>query len=204
MKVAATHKTPTNGRAAKLAVVLLTVLTAAFAQDSASPASTTSTPQEPEYINSFFLLDSGGSLKPLERQTAGVRGKVKALGYGGAETSYIVQGDHSPIRMTAGAPVAIIVKLENHDVDPATLVNLYTLKVAKGERQLLIGKHHFLGSTKIGAQEQQIELGFAKYGQSSVKITTSSALPPGEYAMGLKGQTGMPLAYCFGVDATTK
>lgn len=61
-------------------------------------------------------------------QTAGVRGKVKALGYGGAETSYTVQGERSQVRVPEGTPIAIIVKLENHDVDPANLVDLYAAR----------------------------------------------------------------------------
>jgi hypothetical protein len=205
MKIAATYKMLANRRQTKLLFVLFAVISTAFSQESASSKSETSSkPLEPEYINSFFLLDSTGSLKPLERQTAGHRGKVKALGFGGAEMSYTVDGDRSPVRTSAGAPLALVVKLENHDVDPGNLVELFTLKAAKGERELVIAKHHFMGSTKVDIQGQQVALQFSKYGQSSVKITTSAPLPPGEYAMGIKGQTGMPLAYCFGVDAATR
>ncbi len=204
MNIAAAYKSPASS-STKLLLVLLIVVTAALAQDSAPSAPPQPNLQEPEYINSFFLLDADGSLKPLEHQTAGMHHKIKALGYGGGEMSYTVQSNHSPVRIAAGTPIAIIVKLENHDADPANLVELFTLKVGKSDRELVVAKHHFLGSTKMGAQDKEVALEFAKYGQSSVKITTSAPLPPGEYAMGISaGAMGSRQAYCFGVDAASK
>jgi hypothetical protein len=158
-------------------------------------------PKEPDYVGSFFLLDASGDLKPLERQTAGMKGKVKALGFGGGEASYQVQGEHSTIRIPDGAPVAIIVKLakENQD-DPASLMDLYTLKSGKNLREITFVKRHFMGGTNVGAQDKQVELAFAKYGESSVKITPSGALPAGEYAIAMHGQKSLPIVFLFGVD----
>jgi len=158
--------------------------------------------QEPAYVNSFFLVDPDANLKPLEREPVGVGGRVKALGFGGAEVTYQIQNEHSPVRVAAGSPVEIIVRLERQDVDPATVVLLYPLKLAKGQRQVLINSAHpFSGRTKSDLQTSQVQLTFTKYGESSLKVVPQAALAPGEYAITVQTQgNNQPPAYCFGVD----
>lgn len=169
---------------------------------SPNPASGQAALQEPQYANSFYYLGADGSLKPLEREPVGVGGRVKAFGFGGTSVSYQIQNEHSPVRFQVGAPIRIIVKMENLDVDPATLVVLYSLKVDRGKRQLLISGMGFMGShTKSDLQSKQLQLMFTKYGQTSVKIEPANPLEPGEYAMTIQSRDQQPVAYCFGVDA---
>lgn len=165
-------------------------------------AQDTPKPQEPDYVNSFFLLDSGTTLKPLEREPVGIGSKHSPFGLGGSGVSYEIQNDHSPIRIPAGAPIEIIVKLEKPDVDPATIVLLYPLKVVKEKRQLLISGASFMAlHSKSDLQSKQLQMTFTKYGQSSVKITPASPLAPGEYAIAVQSQNQQLTAYCFGIDA---
>jgi hypothetical protein len=178
------------------AAVLFVLMLSAGAQDAPKP-------QEPEYINSFFLLDSSANLTPLEREPVGVAGKGRILVFGQAGISYEIQHDRSPVRIPAGAPLAIVVRLENHDLDPATLVVLYPLKIVKGKRQLLISGIGTLSiHTKSDLQDKQRQLTFAKFGQASLKITPASPLSPGEYAIAVQPHDGQPTAYCFGIDPT--
>jgi hypothetical protein len=160
-------------------------------------------PQEPEYANSFSFLDSAGTLKSLEREPVGVSSRVKALGFGGADATYLIQNEHSPVRFAAGAPIEIVVKLEHKDVDPATVVLLYPLKVAKGKRQLLITGVGFMAlHNKSDLQSKQIQMTFSKYGEASLKIVPSAPLVPGEYAIAAQAKDQQLTAYCFGVDAS--
>jgi len=161
---------------------------------------------EPEYVNSFYILDSAGNLKPLERQPVGVAAKSKALGLGGMGVSYEIQNEHSPVRIGAGAPLEIVVKLETRDVDPATIVLLYPLTIAKGKRQLLIsGVHGFIShQTRSDLQNKQTQMVFTKHGQASLKIEPASPLAPGEYAITVQSRDQQPTAYCFGIDPITK
>jgi hypothetical protein len=178
---------------------------AVFALGVAAAAQDAPKPQEPEYANSFFRLDTGGILKPLERQPVGVGGKGSVLGLGSRGVSYEIQNEHSPIRIEAGAPLEIVVKLENHDVDPATLVLLYPLRIAKGKRQLLISGAGFMAThTKSDLQSKQLQMVFTKYGEGSLKITPASPLAPGEYAIAAQTRDQQPTAYCFGIDTATK
>lgn len=160
---------------------------------------------EPEYLDSFFLLDENGALKPLERQTVGVAGKGRVLGFGSMGVSYEIQNAQSPIRVEAGAPLNVVVKLEKHDVDPANVVLLYSLKSAKEKRQLLISGVGFMSThTKSDLNSKQLQMKFEKYGSASLKITPASPLAPGEYAIAVQTREQQPVAYCFGVDASTK
>jgi hypothetical protein len=174
-----------------IAVIAMASLRPAAAQDASKP-------QEPEYVNSFFLLEPGGNLEPLERQPVGVGGKASLFSN---KVQYEIQNEKSPVRIAAGAKTEIIVKLENHDVDPATVVLLYPLKVAKAKRQLLIMGAGFMAlHTKSDLQSKQIQMVFTKYGQSSLRITSAAPLPPGEYAIAVQSQNQQLTAYCFGVD----
>jgi hypothetical protein len=188
--------------AALKALVVIGIFSAVFAVYTIpGEAQDAVKPQEPEYTNSFFYLDSTGTLKPLEREPVGVSSKIHALGFGGASASYQIQGDHSPVRFAAGAPIQVIVKLENHDADPATQVLLYSLQSAKGNRQVLITRVHYMGlGQKSDLQTSQLQMVFVKYGEGSIKITPSNPLQPGEYAIAMQTQGAQPLVFCFGVD----
>jgi hypothetical protein len=165
-------------------------------------------PQEPEYVNTFFLLDKDGSLKPLERQPARVNTKVKAFGFGGGAAMYVMSNEHSPVRFTADAALEFVVRPEAlsfgggaaSNVDPATIIQLYSLKVAKGQRELQIVKAGAFRGAKNTQQDATIPFDFVKYGEHSVRIKTSSPLPPGEYVWTTNATLMVPQGYCFGID----
>jgi hypothetical protein len=85
---------------------------------------------------------------------------------------------NAPIRIETVAPLEIVGKLGNRDVDPATIVLLYPLKIVKGKRQLLISGAGFMAThTKSDLQSKQLQ----------------SA-----------DNEQQPTAYCFGIDAPAK
>lgn len=188
---------PTTCELATITVALiltLPILARSWQSDSVS---------EPEYANSFFLVNGNGSLKPLERQTVAVAGKGRVFGFGSTGVSYEIQNAQSPVRIEAGAPLQIVVKLEKYDVDPANVILLYSLKAAKGKRQLLISGMGFMSThTKSDLNSKQLQMTFEKYGSASLKITPASPLAPGEYAIAVQSHDQQPVAYCFGVDAS--
>lgn len=185
-----------------LTLLVMTGAGAAQIADNPEAGQNLAAPQEPQYANSFYYLDADGSMKPLEREPVGVGGRVRAFGFGGTSVSYQIQNDHSPVRFQVGAPIHIIVKLENHDVDPASLVVLYELRVVKNNRQLLVSGMGFMGShTKSDLATKQLQMIFTKYGKDSLEIRPADPLPPGEYAVSVQSQGSQPVAYCFAVDA---
>jgi hypothetical protein len=180
-------------------LLLLPFAVVATARLSAQDAPTV---QEPDYANSFFYLDTAGNMQPLEREPVGVGSKVHALGFGGADASYQVKNPRSTVRFAAGAPIAIVVKLEDAKADPANVVVLYPLQVNKDHRQLMITKVGFMGMhSKSDVQDKQMQMNFAKYGQESTKVTMAAPLAPGEYAIGVQAVPGQQItAFCFGID----
>jgi hypothetical protein len=159
-------------------------------------------PQEPEYVNSVYYLDSTGALTPLAHESVAAEAKVHAFGLGGVGAGYEIHGEHSPVHFATGSLIEFIVKLERRDVDPATQILLYSLRSGSGKRQLYISRSYYMGlGKKSDMTNRQVQLNFAQYGQNSVKIVPANTLPPGEYAFAVGSQSSARIAFTFGIDA---
>ncbi|MFZ0037429.1 MAG: hypothetical protein WAK91_08415 [Candidatus Acidiferrales bacterium] len=158
-------------------------------------------PQEPEYANAFFSLDKDGNLKPLERQAAKIETKVRAGGYGGADSKYVVPNEHSTVRFPANVGLQFVVRPEPNNVDPATIIQLYSLKVAKGQREVRVAKFRQFSGDKSTLGTAAVSFDIAKYGENSVLLKPQTTLAPGEYMWAANSTLMVPQAYCFGVDA---
>jgi hypothetical protein len=154
--------------------------------------------QEPEYIGVVFSLNSEGTLFPLERQQPNIQTKVKAFGYGGAQSSSVFKGSRSPVRFKAGQDIEFIVRLNLPGIEPDTLIELNVLKVSKDQREIIMEKVGAMGmSSKSSNGETLRTLNFAKYGEQSLKISPAAPLEPGEYVITtMGGQSG----FLFGID----
>lgn len=156
--------------------------------------------EEPEYLSVFFYLNpADGALVSLERQTANVRTKIKAMGFGGGEAVIEVKGGKSPVRFKTDQKLEFVVRVASTQIDPLNVVQFIAWKSKKDKRSLVITKVGPMGaggSTNMTAGA--VAFNASKYGQSSFKISPAQPLPPGEYALGT-GDTGT--AFCFGVDA---
>jgi hypothetical protein len=153
---------------------------------------------EPEYIEQFLLLDSTGALKPLERQTARLDMKMKKLGLGGFNESYLISGSRSPVRIVEGTDLSAIIRLASREIDPATVVQCYRLKAVKGDNrqvQIVIGAS--VDAKTAITKDSAIPFEATKYGEKSFRIKPKIDLPPGEYAFSL---TTSQDGYCFGID----
>jgi len=166
---------------------------AALAQDAKKPP-------EPDYSNSFFFLDKDGNLKPLERQAAKIETKVRGLGYGGADSKYVLPNEHSTVRFAANLSLQFVVRPEPNNVDPATVVQLYSLKVAKGQREVQLVKLRQFSGAKTTLGNTAVPFDIAKYGENSVLLEPQATLAPGEYMWAANATMMVPQAYCFGID----
>lgn len=157
--------------------------------------------QEPEYLGIFFLLEpSTGNLIPLERQTAESKVKVKAMGFGGGESSLEIKGEKSPVRFKEGQKLEFVVLVSSQQIDPQGIIQFFSLESKKGKRRLMLAKASSMGmSGKSVMSERAIPFNAAKYGTSSFKISPAQDLPPGEYTLGAPGNND---GFCFGIDPT--
>jgi hypothetical protein len=155
---------------------------------------------EPEFADVFFRLDAG-KLVPLERQTAAIQGKASGFIIMSTKAVSEFQGAKSPVRFSSEQSLDFVVRspLASSTVDPSTLYVLRKLNSKKKSRELVIMAGHVTpvgGSTKTNLAQGVLPVTFARYGASSIKMSTGP-LPPGEYAASrLYAQT----VFCFGVD----
>jgi hypothetical protein len=155
---------------------------------------------EPEFDNVFFRLEAG-KLVPLERQTAIIQGKASGFIVMSMKASSEFPGAKSPVRFSSDQPLDFVVRSElaPSSVDPNMLYVLRKLNGKKKSRELIIMAGHAspLGaSTKTDLAEGVLPVTFARYGASSIRMTTGP-LPPGEYAI---SQANAQTVFCFGVD----
>lgn len=165
--------------------------------------------QEPEYINVFFVLNpADGSLLPLERQTGVAKVKLKGLGFGGAAASIQITGERSSVRFKADKQPSFVVKLPSPQTDPASAVQFFSWQAKKGVRSRLIGEAGAMGmSATARSADSSIPFDAARYGESSIKLTPTTPLAPGEYGLGpatTYDSLGLPQnynAFSFGIDS---
>ncbi|MCX5822245.1 MAG: hypothetical protein NTY86_01730 [Deltaproteobacteria bacterium] len=160
--------------------------------------------QEPEYLSTFFVLDSNtGHLRPLERQSATRKIQVKAFGFAGAEGWYELNGARSSVRFPERQALEFVVLVTSQKTDPQTVLRFFSLNTTDDTRRLPIDKAGpmGLGSTSL-SQPHFVSYNASKYGASSFKLTSLAQLPPGEYALRVVGPGDIPW-FCFGVDPPT-
>lgn len=156
---------------------------------------------EPEFSDVFFALDSG-KLLPLERQTSAIKAGGGGFMVASSKAAYTVTGSASPVRLHLNmGTLDFIVRsaFAATAVDPGTIYILRKMDSKKKGREIVYSSGHFSpigGSMNISLTQGSLPLAFARYGQSSIKLTTGR-LEPGEYA--LSRAYGADL-FCFGID----
>lgn len=144
---------------------------------------------EPAVVGSvFFLNQATQTLTQLASEDW--KRKTKG-GLRGMETSNIVSGQHSPLRISSADKVAFVYKPYKPEL--VANVKLFAFTQDKGDRETVLRK------TKGGNSEINpgIELDVTQLGTSSYKLTPRSPLSPGEYWVSAPGRGQV---YTFGID----
>jgi hypothetical protein len=154
---------------------------------------------EPQYINSFSGVGSNGKLIELERNTVAFRAKTKVLpGYASVKMVAEFKPGKAAVRIP---PSAQFIVRGRSPLDPMSRFQLRVLKSSKDRREIMITQGHgsvFGGSATSSMDEGAMPIRFEGYGADSYRITPEHPLPPGEYALTLRGMVSE--LYCFGVD----
>jgi hypothetical protein len=155
---------------------------------------------EPEFADAFFRLDTN-TLVPLERQTGYIQAKASGFIVMNMKSSFEFPGAKSPVRFRSDQPLDFVVRspLAPSAVDPSTVYFLRRMQNKKKTRELsLMVGHASPGGATVNNNPAQdaLPVTFARYGNSSLKITTGP-LPPGEYAL---GRPYIQTVFCFGID----
>ena len=162
-------------------------------------SATASTIPDIEIINAVYFFDrSTNAVLALEKQSATSKSQMKALGYGGVNLVFRVNGAKSTVRLTEDKIKSFLL---NAGSAPADMFVLYKVEVKKNYRQAIGGKFDMLGMK--GSQGViAIDLKLAKPGIYELIPTTK--LEKGEYFFALKAATNSITSstdvYAFGVD----
>jgi len=156
---------------------------------------------EPQYVDSFYSVDSAGQLTELERQNVTTfHTKTRALpGYATVKMLAEFKPGHSSVRLPPDA--RFLVKGRIPTIDPASRFELRLLKASKGHREILMTQGHGTllgGSAASKLDEGALPVRFEEYGADSYRITPMPPLAAGEYALGSPGFVTQ--LFCFGVD----
>ena len=183
------------------AALIFTILCASVAlannrQDRADP---TTSPAEPQYINSFYAVDGSGTLIELERKDVTFQSKMKVLpGYASLKMTTEFKPEHSPVRV---ATLAQFVVRGRAPIDPLSRFELRALKPSKNHREFVTTQSHasILGASATSNLDGgAVAIRFEEYGVNSYRITPSQPLAAGEYVLAVRGFTSE--LFCFGVD----
>lgn len=167
------------GKTLPLAVLISFSLAICTAQTAADK------PAEPESIAVFYYLDSAGpTLKRLPQEEF----KKHTGGFGKIVTSVKVAGEASAFHIGPSDKATFVFKVFKDE--QAAGAKLYQFEIKGSERSYDLGKWTHRDYTP----NTGLPVDVAKFGESSYKVTPSTPLSPGEYALTL-GAT----LYTFGV-----
>lgn len=159
---------------------------------------------KPEFKNQPMLLNEG-ELSKLEVQTAEIKMKVKALGYGGAQQEISVAGGKSPV-VVPQEPTFII--WVDEGVDPESQIVLTKTEFNSKKRNIPMLKVSALAGFgargKSMAGKYHVNFDIEKVDEGVYKITPSGPLETGmEYAFydPLKTNAQQIKIYMFGTRA---
>lgn len=154
---------------------------------------------EPQYIDIFYAVDANGRLIDLEHQTVTYHNKVMPLpGYASVKVVSKFKPNSASVRLPGIAQ--FIVRGHDH-IDPASLYELRPLEASKDHREFVMTQGHgsiFTGAKMSNLDQHAVPVRFEQYGSSSYRMIPEHPLPPGEYALAVRGRFSE--LYCFGVD----
>lgn len=158
----------------------------------------------PEYANHPYYFDkTTKQITALEKSTAKIATRVKALGYGGMSSQYVIDGNASAMNIPVADTTEFVVTGGNAMMDPSQMMSLYSLATNKRQRSATLAQ----GGGLLGGKNKQAEKisCLLKKINDKYVLVVPVKLEPGQYAfintMPASGG-GMDQsydAYCFAV-----
>lgn len=158
----------------------------------------------PEYANHPYYFDkTTKQLTALEKSTAKISTRVKALGYGGMSQQYVIDGNTSSMNIPAADTIEFVVTGGNAMMDPSQMMSLYALSANKKQRAATLAQGGGILKGK-NKQAEKISCLLKKINDKYVLVVPVK-LEPGQYAFintmpsGGGGMDQSYDAYCFTV-----
>ncbi|HEY4965529.1 MAG TPA: hypothetical protein VII28_03980 [Puia sp.] len=160
----------------------------------------------PAFINHIYYSLSD-SLISLEQNGARMESKTKAMGYGGSEGGFYMDGAKSNMRIHASDSIRFMVKMNMAMMDPSMMIKLYKFDSKNGNREAILSSQGGMFSGgKSKHTTSEISFNIMKSGSEDYIMMPASRLAPGEYGfinMMMANGGGRDASYtvfAFGVD----
>jgi len=158
----------------------------------------------PSFLNQVYYYWSD-SLLACPKADGRMESKMKALGFGGVQMGYTMDGERSALRIRAADSLHFAVRSAGGAMmDPSTMFQLFRLEPKKGTRQAVMSSQSRYGGSSN--PKNQVSFDIQKSGTDVFILIPSARLAPGEYGFMNKMQMnggGMNMSYTFytfGVD----
>lgn len=137
----------------------------------------------PEYINHIYYYNaSENTLVNLEKTEAGMKTKMKAMGFGGASAAYTIEGAKSTVRIKTGDSIYFVIKTGNTMMDPSMTLQLYKFESKKDSRDAMMSTQGgMMNKKKNNAGTAGVQFNLKKSGNDVYIIIPGSTFTPGEY-----------------------
>jgi hypothetical protein len=175
----------------------------AHAQSSSGSVSIRKAPN-PAFLNQVYYYWTD-SILPCPKADGRMESKMKALGFGGMQMGYTMDGEKSALRIHAADSLHFAVRLASTGMmDPSTMFQLFRFEPKKGSRQAIVSSQSRYGGNSN--PKNQVSFDIQKSGTDVFILIPSVRLAPGEYGFMNKMQMnggGMNMSYTFysfGID----
>lgn len=156
--------------------------------------------QESDKYGFFYYLNANNKLTLLERVTPEAKGKQKLLGFGGANVTFEIKGEKSPVRFTTDEGLSFFFRMLPN-IDVAGVGTLVKAGLNKNKRIIFstsIGRDGKMSNSPFEENPTAVPYKIEKFGKESFRVTPVKMLEPGEYCF---DGIGTRDNFCFGIDA---
>lgn len=173
----------------------------------ASFANGTTTHPEPEFIGEVYVINNDDVLL-LEKNRTTIRTQANAsmyiFGIGDIKSRIKIPNACSSTRVDANKKLQLIVRANNNNSDPLTIINFFEFDQERSERSAILSKAGTFSGVSEGTL-RHVKYNAKKYGESSYLVTIEN-LDNGEYGITVtdaNATEGSLFISCLGVGECT-
>jgi hypothetical protein len=166
-----------------------------------APTKNNSAAPDLDILNLVHAWNKGNNQTlPLEKTTATMKSRTKAMGYGGVNVVFEVSGDRSPVRLAEGSQTVFLVNTGGSIPDGFVL---YKLSVKKKYREAITTNVSGMGQMK--GSEGVISVNIKSVKNGMFELAPATPLAKGEYFFAQRTNsnaltTSNADVYTFGID----
>jgi len=160
----------------------------------------------PAFLNIVYYYWAD-SLLACQKAEGRMESKMKAMGFGGSQTAYTMDGSRSGLRIKSADSLRFVIRMASMMGDPSSVIQLYRFESKKDSRTAVASS---AGGRFGGGKSPKTQVSFdvQKSGTDVFILIPSTRLTPGEYGfmnqmtMNQGGGAGSMVFtfYTFGVD----